>query len=117
MKPSIFTSACPGNCDSCAPAAWWWHECARSNSIVEVGPGTTKPDIYMPHTIRTDSKGNIILLEIGYGTIRRINPTTNEAIVLGKVNMKHKTWTVGWAWMDVDRTCDSFEYILLRHFE
>lgn len=44
--------------------------CARSNSVVECGPGG-RPDVFVPQTIRVDSKGNIILLELGYGSIRR----------------------------------------------
>lgn len=35
--------------------------------------------------------------------VSRINPITNATTVLARVDMKHKEWNRGWAWMDVDR--------------
>ena len=37
-----------------------------------------RPDIYKPFTVRVDSRGNLIMLELGTGSIRRINPLTGE---------------------------------------
>lgn len=62
-----------------------------------------QPDIYLPQSIRVDSQGNIILLEIGYGSIRRIDPTTGETELLDEVRQKHREYDRGWAWLDVDR--------------
>lgn len=62
-----------------------------------------RPDIYMPQTIRVDSRGNIILLELGFGAIRRINPFSGETKILGEVQQKHQEFSRGWAWLDVDR--------------
>jgi|GEM_PF-1263187 len=62
-----------------------------------------RPDIYVPQTIRVDSQGRIILLELGYGAIRRIDPTTLVTETLGEVQQKHRQWDRGWAWLDVDR--------------
>lgn len=62
-----------------------------------------RPEIYHPQSIRVDSKGNIILLELGYGLIRRINPVTFETKTLGHVHQIHKEFYEGWAWLAVDR--------------
>jgi Calx-beta domain/Fibronectin type III domain len=62
-----------------------------------------RPDIYRPQSIRVDSHGNIILLELGYGSIRRLNPATGETKKMGDVWQKFGEWDRGWAWLDVDR--------------
>ena len=62
-----------------------------------------RPDIYIPQTIRVDSRGNIVLLEIGFGAIRRIDPTSGQTTKLGEVLQKHREFDRGWAWLDVDR--------------
>lgn len=62
-----------------------------------------RPDIYLPQTIRVDSQGNIILLEIGFGAIRRIDPLSGVTVKLGEVQQKHREFDRGWAWLDVDR--------------
>lgn len=62
-----------------------------------------KPDIYAPQCIRVDSRGQLILLELGYGAIRRLNPATGETKKLGEVGQKFGQWDRGWAWLDVDR--------------
>jgi hypothetical protein len=63
-----------------------------------------KPDIYLPMTIRVDSKGNIILLESGFATIRRINPATGETKLLeGGIPDRFSRFEIGWMWLDVDR--------------
>jgi hypothetical protein len=68
---------------------------------------SSAPDIYKPQTIRVDSDGKLILLELGYGSIRRIDPVTGSATLLADV---HQIFGQGgednyrgWAWMDVDR--------------
>lgn len=60
-------------------------------------------DIYMPQCIRVDSKGNLVLLELGYGWIRRIDPVTKATKVLGDVDQNFQEDYRGWAWLDVDR--------------
>lgn len=60
-------------------------------------------EIYMPQCIRVDSKGNLILLELGYGWIRRIDPQTRATKVLGDVHQHFEEDYRGWAWLDVDR--------------
>jgi DNA-binding beta-propeller fold protein YncE len=64
-----------------------------------------RPDIYVPMTIRVDSKGNIILLESGFATIRRINPVTGETKLLeGAIEDRFaRGGQIGWMWLDVDR--------------
>src|SRR6185503_8716171 len=69
--------------------------------------GGKRPDIYKPQCIRVDSNGNIILLELGFGSIRRIVPGSGVAVLLGDVHQifgegGQDTYR-GWAWMDVDR--------------
>lgn len=66
-----------------------------------------RPDIYRPQCLRVDSKGNLILLELGYGAIRRIAPATGATERLGEVDQifgegGEDTYR-GWAWLDVDR--------------
>jgi hypothetical protein len=67
----------------------------------------TTPDIYKPQCIRVDSNGNLVLLELGFGSIRRLDPRTGSARLLGDV---HQIFGDGggdnyrgWAWLDVDR--------------
>lgn len=60
-------------------------------------------EIYMPQTIRVDSRGNLILLELGYGWIRRIDPATRTSTFLGNVNQIFQEDYRGWAWLDVGR--------------
>ncbi|HEX7707627.1 MAG TPA: hypothetical protein VF701_14315, partial [Thermoanaerobaculia bacterium] len=65
------------------------------------------PDIYKPQCIRVDSDGNLVLLELGFGSIRRIDPATGAATLLGDVHQIFGTGGEdnyrGWAWLDVDR--------------
>ncbi|HEX6087756.1 MAG TPA: hypothetical protein VF266_24710 [Thermoanaerobaculia bacterium] len=60
-------------------------------------------EIYMPQCIRADSRGNVVLLELGYGWIRRIDPQTRATTVLGDVHQIFQEDYRGWAWLDVDR--------------
>lgn len=62
-----------------------------------------RPDIYLPQTIRVDSRGRILLLEIGFGAIRRLDPSTGVVETLDEVQQKHRQYDRGWAWFDVDR--------------
>jgi hypothetical protein len=82
---------------------------STSNFIVTAAEAAAgkRPDIYKPQCIRVDSNGNLVLLELGYGSIRRIAPTTGVAALLGDV---HQIFGQGgednyrgWAWLDVDR--------------
>jgi DNA-binding beta-propeller fold protein YncE len=65
------------------------------------------PDIYRPQCVRVDSNGNLVLLELGYGSIRRLDPRTGAARLLGNVHQIFGDGTAdnyrGWAWLDVDR--------------
>jgi hypothetical protein len=60
-------------------------------------------EIYMPQSLRVDSRGNLVLLELGYGWIRRIDPVTRATTVLGDVHQNFEEDYRGWAWLDVDR--------------
>jgi hypothetical protein len=60
-------------------------------------------EIYMPQCIRVDSQGRLVLLELGYGWIRRIDPQTLATKVLGDVHQNFEEDYRGWAWLDVDR--------------
>lgn len=63
-----------------------------------------RPEIYVPMSVRVDSRGNIILLEPGFATIRRLNPVTGEAKLLdGALEDRFSRWQTGWMWLDVDR--------------
>lgn len=73
---------------------------ARNGDVTTI---TATPAAYLPQCIRVDSKGNIILLELGYGTIRRIDPATGTSQTLGAVNQDFDESHRGWAWLDVDR--------------
>ena len=86
---------------------WTDQLAARGVSRVEVSESQAtqgvKPDIFLPQVLRVDSQGNIILLELGYGAVRRINPDTGVTDILGEVQQKHHEFDRGWAWLDVDR--------------
>jgi hypothetical protein len=78
-----------------------------SNFTVSAVEAGKRPDIYKPQCIRVDSDGNLVLLELGYGSIRRIVPATGATALLGNV---HQIFGQGgednyrgWAWLDVDR--------------
>lgn len=62
-----------------------------------------RPDVYVPQTVRVDSSGRLIVLELGYGLIRRFDPVTGEVRRLGFVDNKFERFAFGWAWLDVDR--------------
>jgi hypothetical protein len=83
------------------------HAQVRAASRIEVSAAEAssgvRPDIYVPQTVRVDSRGRLILLELGYGLIRRIDPTTGETVRLGFVDNKFQRFAFGWAWLDVDR--------------
>lgn len=82
---------------------------ALSNFTVSTAEaaGGKRPDIYKPQCLRVDSNGNLILLELGYGSIRRIVPATGVTVKLGDVDQIFGEGGAdtyrGWAWLDVDR--------------
>ncbi|MFK7889712.1 MAG: hypothetical protein AB8B63_02760 [Granulosicoccus sp.] len=86
---------------------WTDQLAAREVSALELSQAEAqqgaRPDIYLPQVVRVDSLGNIVLLEIGFGAVRRINPATGETEILGEVQQKHRQFDRGWAWLDVDR--------------
>jgi len=61
------------------------------------------PSINKPQCIRVDSEGNLILLELGTGSIRRIVPSTGATTLIGDVYQHFEESYRGWAWLDVDR--------------
>ncbi len=71
-------------------------------TAAEAGLGV-RPEIYVPQVIRVDSLGRIVLLELGFGGLRRIHPSTGETRLLGNVNQIFQLFYRGWAWFDVDR--------------
>jgi hypothetical protein len=62
-----------------------------------------RPEIYVPSVIRVRSDGDLVLLEHGYGALRRINPATGETRKIGEVKQKFRQFDRGWAWFDIDR--------------
>lgn len=62
-----------------------------------------QPELYVPMTVRVDSRGRLIVLDLGDGYIRRIDPATGVTDVLGDVDSKFEEFAFGWAWLDVDR--------------
>jgi hypothetical protein len=62
-----------------------------------------RPELYVPMTVRVDSRGRLIVLDLGDGFIRRIDPATGVTDVLGDVDSKFEEFAFGWAWLDVDR--------------
>lgn len=62
-----------------------------------------RADVYAPQTVRVDSRGRLIVLELGFGLIRRFDPVTREVKRLGFVDNKFERFAFGWAWLDVDR--------------
>lgn len=83
------------------------HAQTRAVSRIEVSAAEAargvRPDIYVPQTVRVDSRGRLVVLELGYGLIRRIDPRTGETTRLGAVDNKFERFAFGWAWLDVDR--------------
>lgn len=86
---------------------WTDQLASRSVSQIDVSAAQAaagvKPDIYLPQTVRVDSRGRIVLLEIGFGALRRIDPSTGVVETLDEVQQKHREYDRGWAWFDVDR--------------
>ena len=75
----------------------------RQYAKFETTPGNT-PDIYVPQAIRVDSKGRLVLMDMGFSSIRRIDPKTKETTYLGTLNNdRFDRFLIGWAWLDVDR--------------
>lgn len=83
------------------------HAQTRAVSRLEVTPveaaGGVRPDVYTPMTVRVDSQGRLVVLDLGFGLIRRIDPRTGETKRLGAVDQKFERFAFGWAWLDVDR--------------
>jgi hypothetical protein len=71
-------------------------------SSAQAGNGI-RPEIYVPQTIRVDSQGNILILELGFGAIRRIVPSTGVTRKMAEINQKFARFDRGWAWFDIDR--------------
>ena len=71
-------------------------------TLPQAGAGA-RPDIYKPQCVRVDSQGRIILLELGYGSIRALNPTNFVTTRRTDVRQKFQEFDRGWAWLDVDR--------------
>lgn len=96
-----------GCTDSPAPMQCYHEPSNRTVAKLDVSPAEAasgiKPEPYLPITIRVDSKGNLIVLDMGYATISRINPVTGEAKVLGTIPGRYDRFVPGWAWLDVDR--------------
>ncbi len=86
----------------------------RTRSNFQTSAGGS-PDIYMPYVIRVDSNGHLILVDLGYGSIRRINmsggvPTGAATMLADFATPLHGVAPVNfavnnraWVWIDVDR--------------
>lgn len=62
-----------------------------------------RPDIYKPQTVRVDSLGNLMVNDVGFGGVRKINPTTHVTTQIANLYQRYIPNSVGWAWFDVDR--------------
>jgi hypothetical protein len=96
-------TAHPGSRDTAAPTSF-----TRANAIHTVdaaaAAGGTRPDFHLPWTIRFDSNNDLIVLDRGMDSVRRINLTTHVTTAIhnftgGSFNFGDR----GWQWMDVDR--------------
>lgn len=76
---------------------------SRFTVTADEAAGGARPDIYKPQCLRVDSDGNLVLLELGFGSIRRLDPRTGTARLLGNVHQHFEEDYRGWAWLDVDR--------------
>jgi hypothetical protein len=75
------------------------------------------PDLYVPYTLRVDSQGNLIVLDMGYGSIRRLHMQDGRPTGQANLLASFVEWAGGqniivtkfapnnrsWQWMDVDR--------------
>lgn len=74
-------------------------------SAIEAAAGE-RPDFHYPFCIRVASDGDIILSDVGYGAIRRVDVSTFETIQISRQVINYQTpgtFYVGWSWLDVDR--------------
>lgn len=64
-----------------------------------------RPDIFQPMTVRVDSFGSVLVSDNGFGSIRRIHPTSHVTTQFANLQAGH--WNNGnergWTWFDVDR--------------
>jgi hypothetical protein len=96
-------TAHPGTRDIAAPTSF-----TRTNAIHTVdsaaASGGTRPDFHLPWTIRFDSNNDLIVLDRGMDSIRRINLTTHVTTAIHNFTGGGFSFgDRGWQWMDVDR--------------
>jgi hypothetical protein len=93
----------PGTRTTASPTSF-----TRANAIHTVdsaaASGGTRPDFHMPQTVRFDSNNDLIVLDRGMDSIRRINLTTHVTTAIhnftgGGFGFNER----GWQWIDVDR--------------
>jgi len=71
-------------------------------TLAQAGTGV-RPDIYKPQTVRVDSQGRLVFVELGFGAIRRLHPATFVTTRLADVRQRFNADDRGWVWLDVDR--------------
>lgn len=62
-----------------------------------------KPDIFVPQTVRVDSAGKLLVNDVGFGGVRKIDPATGTAVHIANLHQRFIPNSIGWAWFDVDR--------------
>lgn len=84
-----------------------YQDAARLNSHYVVSAADAlagiRPDVYAPQTVRVDSLGRLLVNDVGFGAIRRIDLTTHQTIHVGNLYQHFIPNGTGWAWFDVDR--------------
>jgi DNA-binding beta-propeller fold protein YncE len=83
----------------------WRAAPARGASRFEVAAGSpVKADCYLPMPIRADSQGRLVVLDVGFASIRQINPATGETKLLGNVEGRlDRGGLIGFFGLAVDR--------------
>lgn len=78
----------------------------RALSQITVSAGQAglgvKPEIYLPYTIRVFSNGDLCVLDMGFGLIRRIK-LTGETSIVSDFQSNFAVNNRAWFWADVDR--------------
>jgi hypothetical protein len=100
--PASILTGCTASTSATA-TSWDFPVCARTNSVATT-TGSPAPDFFVPHTVRIDSQGRLVVLDLGFGVIRQVDLTSNATKILARINQKFERWNRGWAWFDIDTT-------------
>jgi hypothetical protein len=73
----------------------------RANSQFEIASGS--PEMYAPFCVRVDSTGRLVVYDAGFSSIRRLDPTNGEAIMMVDFDVNIGSSNRVPIWLDVDR--------------